>query len=907
MDYKNFIQVAWVLFVCSSRRTDFMDCKYKMIDNNSTAIDCSENNDTDTIPDITNIKEQVISLDMSGCIRLISIKQGAFLKYIHLRTLDLSRTSLKNVTEDSFKGLGKLVLLDISQNERFPVTNDIFITELLAPLTSLKELRIYGTTGTYNTEDFPENFLLKLTHLTSLEADARTGISFGPVFLEMENLTDLYISGDKIIPPWRSPEFCKLVNITSTTFQNLIYVQKLSIRKCGIVKVSADAFKNMINLEVLDLSFNNDLTVKEAFLFFPDLSTNVKTVILEQIEDVLHMPCNVDITTQMMSNLKNTNVTSLYLTDNRIAFVEHSAFKEMPQSLKHVYLSRNKLQAGRYMLYAFTAQNLKTLDISFNGFPGGIWQRANKNKNDYSDTGLKQQKRQMNECPYDKENIIYQARKGTKEINLKDVVAFKTVCRSESNFGIPFWAITFYLPLELEVVNISYSKMSLPIIELHFEKNNSIRTIKARKCMFYCWQGPIFGLERLENIDLSWNDCMFVNYTFFSPFAKLRRLDISVNFLFQTIENTREGILFKNNTELRFLDLTLNHIKSIPYDFFKHQHQLEILNISDNHLRELNFTIIHMKQLKLLDLSHNHIRSIHSNMLGEFKRIHQSNRTVPLKLDLRENDLECSCDNMGFFRLVLRNSSSQSLSIDINRCLNHNLQGKSLCLKCRKDLEALVLSLEKRCENYSAIIIFSSLLIGLFINVIVVAIVHRNRWKICYWFYVVNTQRGESFGSIRRFRYDVFFAYAEEKQAFVDKYIRGRLMSLRPGCRMFLQHADSVPGQNVIPYFGNIIHASRVVVFFISKDCWKQSPDWTTALHMSHEESLHRNKAMFIGVLLGDDVSEDILPDTVVEISHRRRLLRYPCNENNVELVKRFWDKFTKAIDNFKHQTTQNL
>ncbi|XP_052775410.1 toll-like receptor 4 [Mya arenaria] len=64
----------------------------------------------------------------------------------------------------------------------------------------------------------------------------------------------------------------------------------------------------------------------------------------------------------------------------------------------------------------------------------------------------------------------------------------------------------FYIFYVQHIKNdISYGKLALPIYEFYVHKNNSLKTVRAAGCMLYCWEGPVHGLEIIENIDLSLN------------------------------------------------------------------------------------------------------------------------------------------------------------------------------------------------------------------------------------------------------------------------------------------------------------------------------------------------------------------------------------------------------------------
>lgn len=860
-------------------------CKCSHLVNETVVIDCSENQNISSIPDISDVTGKVIELNMSSCKPIGEIWSGVFKAYEDLQVLDLHNTLLqyKNAS-DLFAGLHNLIYLDISSNEMFPITSRTD-SSIFSSLVSLRELRMQGTTGTYHAEGFPNEVLSKLTSLQILWLDGSNKTEFGQVFeSSLKHLTTIRISGDKIVPPWRSKEFCNLESISDDTLKHLVHVKELVIRKCDVRVLAKNAFQHMTKLVYLDLSANIKLRLESISKAMPSLSKSVTTVVLDSVEDVLHLNCGVIVTKDMAEFLKNTNISTMHVNENKLMSINPNAFEYLPQNLERLYLSMNKLQAGLYLFNMFRLQNLKTIDITYNYFYLPVWDGP----------VLKESNTEQTTNPQKLASLFmdYQDR----ITGFGDYDTSSESCPSTLN--LPPGTITFYLPPKLEVVNISYSKIGYPIYELFADKNNSINTVKARKCLLFCWSGPVHGLPNLKHLDLGWNDCLDIKPRFFGEFRTLETLDLSRNLMFAVVEKTKNGKLFENNTNLRELDISLNHLLHIPYDFFKHQANLENLNLSDNHLRTFNFSFEHMKYLRVLDLSKNHISTVDARIQTTIKNMLQSDRGHLLTINLNHNDIKCSCENLEFFRLVLASKRNDSVLIEINKCLKNDEADINRKLESYSDIENLVLILERKCDSYTFLIAMPATVIVLFINLMVGIMVHRNRWKLRFWYYVSrqDSKKGFSVAEHRmNCKYDVFVAYSEDMKGFVNENLSTKLRGLRSHYRLFLQHEDSLPGQDTIRYIGNTVHASKVVLFIVSKNCWNDL-EWSVAVQMAHAESVYRNESMFFGIVVGEGMTDTSFPDVIQEIRKRRQLLFYPSTEDEIDLLE-FWSKCAEIVD----------
>lgn len=953
-----FLNTVCVLSVLTSATATMFNiqngCRVFDLERGKIGMDCSNNrmcNVTRIPSPEEHLYQEVLILNMSSCNALV-LTPDSFAKFTNLEVLDLYNTSLKhgNVT---FAGLHKLKYLNISQNDQFPVTNKT-PDRLFRNLSSLIELRMFGTTGTFHEEAYPEHILRLLSSLKELWMDARN-IPFGEQFANLPNLQVFRISGDMIEPPWRSLEFCEMVQLKNDTLKSLVHVQKLYVNKCGIKSISGSAFKSMTKLKYVDLSFNSELTIERAFEGLKSLHENVTEIVLNNVENIYHMDCGVTFKKRYAENISHVKVTRMSMEKNAIKNIELKAFLELPQTIEHLNMRLNEFEIGWYLFYAYKLQNLKVADFSFNSFADdfGLWRKYDKTKlvkspdlllqrlsnntfiNVHNETnGRHEHRKQRTNTAHltakfeDKQeendfrpesfgsntDILHaydsfvnsQRRLVQYENEIKgDMIKTDMKC-PKSRFALPPKTITAYLPPNLTNVDLSFSKLGFPISEFFFDDQNNVRNIMLSGSLLYCWEGPIHGLKKLEVLDLSLNDCSQVSKFFFSKFTNLKVLNLTRNLLNAVMFRDLNGELFRANKKLTHLYLSFNFIHFLPENFLINQRNLEYLDFSENSLRSFELTIDHMKKLTMVDLRENHIFSLNKKMQDDFTTLSMNrSKKKPLCVDLRSNPIECSCKTLEFLHWLYKNSGSTGkLRVVIDHCFEDGMPHKKIALARPNDLENTIITLERRCASFTGVIVATIVLIVIVLNIIVGVVVHRFRWKIRYWYYVANPPvkretRGEyvSVDSIdmgkKRYMFDVYVASVTEDTDFVLETLKPKLESKY---RLFLQESDILPGQNMYSTIANAIHVSRVAIFVVSQNC-ESDQDWQIAIRFAQEETCKRNYRMYMGIFR--DVKRRKHWSSNIREIRRDTYVDFP-NSGNDRVTSAFWQEFENMINEIR-------
>ncbi|KAK3603755.1 hypothetical protein CHS0354_023369 [Potamilus streckersoni] len=170
----------------------------------------------------------------------------------------------------------------------------------------------------------------------------------GDCMLFLKNLTNLrYLNLD------RNYQFP--LNFPGGLFRNLylISLEKLSLRKCGIVLMSDVAFQGLESLSELDISINNMSIIPSAILSVQ----NLQTLKLSHNTKIYYIP---DGAFHTLHNLK-----VLEMSHTGINTMDYNAFKGLEESLEELYLDNCDLPDGHFDALK-RLQKLRVLDISNN-------------------------------------------------------------------------------------------------------------------------------------------------------------------------------------------------------------------------------------------------------------------------------------------------------------------------------------------------------------------------------------------------------------------------------------------------------------------------------------------------------------------------------------------------------------
>ncbi|KAJ8970181.1 hypothetical protein NQ314_001327 [Rhamnusium bicolor] len=404
--------------------------------------------------------------------------------------------------------------------------------------------------------------------------------------------------------------------IRANAFNNLDNLKVLDLSRVGLRNLEPHAFVNLSKIEVVDLRYNN-ITMIPLYLFVN--MDNLKTVYLDGNNITILNPFSNSlkfhtITLSFIGTFKanqilNLNIKYLHLKQSKIDILKSNSFAGLYNlvelHLENTYVRVIESGALRNLF------NLKFLDsqtmfkhtkvIKQNTFKDlrslPFLNLSNLSLEDLetkSFLGLKNLETLLlnkNNLSHLKDGVF----NGLKSLKMLDL-SHNNLDTCEKN--------TFGGLGNLEILHLEFNNLVTidskilfddlgGLLELHLEYNN-ISFLDTKS---------FSGLISLQNLYLQNNSIAEISIGVFHFLPTLKFLNLSNNF----IQLLKTGAL-SNLRSLEILDLSDNELVNLEYvDIFFSLKQLEIVRLDGNHLKQFDFRrfLINLGKIKYVGISHN--------------------------------------------------------------------------------------------------------------------------------------------------------------------------------------------------------------------------------------------------------------------------------------------------------------
>ena len=442
----------------------------------------------------------------------------------------------------------------------------------------------------------------------------------------------------------------------------------------------------------------------------------------------------------------------------------------------------------------------------------------------------------------------------------------------------------------------------------------NLRTLKWRQSFFYAhlyavqfcqpislrkidilnlietWIRPVYGLEKLTDLNLAENICQNMSSYFFDNFYSILTLNISYNFLGPVLDPARRdsGMQFKNLSSLTGLDLSETRIRALSADIFQTLKGLQYLNVSKNMLKTWNCTL-NATCLTLIDLSNNKLETLpkafrsYLDYLSSLGPELTCNRTGPVTADLSGNSIQCNCDNRPFLRWL----SKTTVYIPFYPTDECHQDGQRLQLRNNSNgISDFVDRLDSVCFPYAFIYVS----IGIFFTSIGLCIVvYRYRWKLRHIYYN-SRRRHRHQGYDRLFEHDAFISYPRTEGSFIKNKLVPALED-EHGLRVWVADRDSSAGVSIAENLTHAIYASRKSVLILSRSYFDES--WCNyEMNIARIESIESKRKLMIIVRYEDIAAKDI-PLDYLRLLKTVPSIEYPKHPQHLDT---FWAALAAAI-----------
>ncbi|XP_006892434.1 PREDICTED: toll-like receptor 8 [Elephantulus edwardii] len=832
------------------------------------------------------------------CNKTFEIENGAFEKLTHLKVLSLSfntlyhvppnlpsslselylsNTKIQNISQEDFRELTNLNLLDLSGNcprcfnAPFPCEPCQKNTSLqIHPLAfqTLTQLHYLNLSST-SLSTVPASWFYNMSNLKALYLEFNylvSEIATGNFLLYLPRLQILDLSFN-----YKLTDYPQHINI-SKNFAKLTSLQVLHLRGYVFQELKEKDFQPLMelaNLRTINLGINFikqiDFTI---FQYFHNLS-------------VIYLSENRIL--PLVNDSKTGSSSQSHILKPRSA---HSKFD--PHS--NFYHNTNPLVKPQCSKYG------RTLDLSLNS----IFFIGAKQFQGFGDIACLNLSSNGNAQVL--HGLEFAAVRGVRYLDL-------TNNRLDFDDDNALQELT-----QLEVLDLSYNSHYFRIAGVT-HRLGFIKNLKHLQVLNLS-HNSIYTLTEFELVSVSLKELVF----------RGNRLD-----LLWYGHDSRYWHIFSSLGNLTQLDISFNKLRHIPDEAFCNlPHNLTELYINNNMLRFFNWSLLqHFTRLTLLDLSRNelsiltnrlstftpslqtlllrknkiaHLPSgffsearglahldLHSNLIRMINRSTLETRTATnlSVLDLGRNPFDCTCD-IGDFRRWM----DENLNVTIPRLTDVT------CASPGDQQGKCIVSLElTTCvsDTIAAILFFFTFFITT--TVMVTALVHHWFYWDAWFIYHVCLAKLKGYRTLSTSQsfYDAYVSY-DTKDASVTDWVINELRyhleeSEDKNVLLCLEERDWDPGLAIIDNLMQSINQSKKTIFVLTK---KYAKNWSfkTAFYLALQRLMEENMDVIIFILL----------EPVLQHSQYLRLRQRICKSsilqwpNNPKAEGLFWQNLRNVV-----------
>ena len=653
--------------------------------------------------------------------------------------------------------------------------------------------------------------------------------------------------------------------INEDAFVDLDMLEHLFMDECNYLQFPKSLFSHFRNLQTLVLRGNHDLGLKTAV----DSLKLMKNQSLQFLDlSYLNGKQNYEyaiLDNTFFQSISHLSVKALRVEDNGILILVSGFWKIIPQ-IQLLSLARNKLIGKRQCIIELPLlTELKVLDLS---------EQSWSEYPDYSKTSL-------------------QYRNYNGDLNTASN-KFSSDIEYTTRKSIDYCSITILLPQKLEVVLLNKfpGRNPISIDGYCFNKENSIKYMDVSYISISEIVTPIQGLIHLEYLNMQSCFIQHMHPNMFSDMTNLRILLLGKNFLFHSIENDKDCLLFRENRKLGTLDLARNSIENIPALYFRELHNVQHINLSMNVIADFQGAwFMNLTELVHINISYNRIPFLSHEAMKVLEELRRG-KGKELSIDLTGNPLSCACGESIPFLRWMNTTRVHFFNKDSYMCKHQN---KSTVYV--KDVNVDTLEYECQVKKERAAL---PMIIGLVVSLVLVltlvsSLGYRYRWRLRYFLYITCRfwRKYEELVDDADYEYDAFVAY---NRGDVEWVVNSLLPNLedRAGFKLCIHDRDFLVGNVIEETIVESIEHSRKTILVLSQH-FLQSNWCYFEMQMARNRLFMRGCDCLIPLLMEDIPLETLgRSSTLRNLLETRTYLKWTENPEGQDL---FWKHLHMALE----------
>ncbi|XP_012934819.1 toll-like receptor 4 [Aplysia californica] len=791
-----------------------------------------------------------------------SLHPGVFSRYSKLRFLYLDYNYITTLPDGIFDGLTQLEYLSLFHNQ-IQMNDALRTSTVFSPLNSSLFTLILSQNN--NASDpslrYPDQALSNLTNLTVLYMDGlRYDFQLGQGFQNLTNLRNLtmtgYLDGN-----------CEINTLENNTFEYVRSLHFLNLSDCTLSpdRVHEETFSFLTELRGLDISNNFGLGIDTVGRFMKGLKDNKNFRYLFMQRITTRFASCIVVYRETLQYFANTSLEVIFAPNNEIEMIEIGALEHLPPTLRFVNFTNNKNSFGAYWKDMASLTGLEELYIDNHQlayyFPGNFppsdlhCGRGNSTARNHSPKSTKCLCGEPPPC---------------MDLNATD-------------------GIILPLPPNLKVFSSRSNSVAYRLKKINFCPNNSLEIVDFSSNMFQRLEGTITGLEHLKSLALTDSFIQFISDSFFDSFKALKSLNLFQNLLGDRLAFDTNGNIFDSLEQLTYLNISFNNIFRLHKDTFRGNSKLQVLDISTNRLRFVNFSIAHMEDLKFLDLHKNNLYSLPLPARKHISLLLRQNKTV--RVSMASNPIMCNCDNLDFLEWVVE---TKIFGANFSELFYYcSFPGVDISKRMESGYEDIVQTLRRQCANHVVIFLAVSVACLVVVIVIIIALIHRFRWTLRYWYHAARSRidAGRSTSSDEsRFEFDVFVSYAHDDTDFVRQHLKPQLEDRR-GLRLMVHGERFQAGRHISDNIYMAVAGSRRTLVVLTRSLL--ASHWCIyELQMAQQEAVSTGRNVLV-FLFKEDIPARELDRHVLSYIRTNTYIAYPRDRRH---YKAFWDKLAQDL-----------